>query len=80
MCVCTRPTYTPVWPHQHHHQDAFAPVALATLQRLVARLPSVGSDLDALRALLGCARLLCRVFYSLNGPGLTPVRGGGTQA
>ncbi|KAF8072350.1 hypothetical protein HT031_000009 [Scenedesmus sp. PABB004] len=56
-------------------QDAFAPVALATMQRLAGMLPGVAAsgDLPRLRQLLGGARLLTRIFYSLNSPGLTPL-------
>lgn len=36
-------------------------------------LPSAAGDLDRLRALLAALRLCCRIFYSLNAPGLTPV-------
>jgi hypothetical protein len=46
------------------------------LKHLAALLPAAaaaGSDLDKLKELLGCVRLLCRIFFSLNSPGLTPV-------
>jgi hypothetical protein len=36
-------------------------------------LPAAAGDLDRLRALLSALRLCCRIFYSLNAPGLTPV-------
>eukprot|EP00879_Flechtneria_rotunda_P019331 GHRR01020303.1.p1 GENE.GHRR01020303.1~~GHRR01020303.1.p1 ORF type:complete len:890 (+),score=314.69 GHRR01020303.1:664-3333(+) len=57
-------------------QEAFAPVALGTMQRLVRLLPAAaapGADLEHLKALLSAVRPLCRIFYSLNSPGLTPL-------
>lgn len=54
-------------------QDAFAPIALKTIKELIAMLPAAGSDLDRLRAVLSALRLCCRIFYSLNAPGLTPL-------
>jgi len=57
-------------------QDAFAPIALKTIKELIAMLPAAGSDLDRLRAVLSALRLCCRIFYSLNAPGLTPVGAG----
>lgn len=37
-------------------------------------LPAAAAgDMDRLRALLAALRLCCRIFYSLNAPGLTPV-------
>jgi hypothetical protein len=55
-------------------QDEFAPVCLKTTKELVAMLPAAAAgDMDRLRALLAALRLCCRIFYSLNAPGLTPV-------
>jgi hypothetical protein len=54
-------------------QEAVAPVALKTTRELVALLPAAAGDIDRLRALLSALRLCCRIFYSLNAPGLTPV-------
>jgi hypothetical protein len=58
-------------------QDAFAPVALQALKQLAGLLPAAaaGTDLERLKSLLSAVRLLCRIFLSLNSPGLTPVRG-----
>jgi len=55
-------------------QQAVKPL-LAALQRVTAALPAVaaGGNGAALRTLLSSARLACRVFYSLNSPGLTEV-------
>lgn len=56
-------------------QDVFAPISLKTTKELVSMLPAAAAgDLDRLRALLAALRLCCRIFYSLNAPGLTPVR------
>jgi hypothetical protein len=60
-------------------QDEFAPICLKTTKELVAMLPSAARDLDRLRALLAALRLCCRIFYSLNAPGLTPVSGVSSQ-
>lgn len=55
-------------------QDEFAPVCLKTTKELVAMLPAAAAgDMDRLRALLAALRLCCRIFYSLNAPGLTPL-------
>lgn len=58
-------------------QDVFAPVALQAMKQLAGLLPAAaaGGDLERLKALLSAVRLLCRIFFSLNSPGLTPVRG-----
>jgi hypothetical protein len=48
-------------------------MALKTTQELVGMLPAAAGDLDRLRVLLSALRLCCRIFYSLNAPGLTPV-------
>jgi hypothetical protein len=59
-------------------QDAFAPVALQAMKQLGGLLPAAaaaGGDLERLKALLSAVRLLSRIFFSLNSPGLTPVRG-----
>lgn len=56
-------------------QDEFAPICLKTTKELVARLPSAAGEVDSLRALLAALRLCCRIFFSLNAPGLTPVSG-----
>lgn len=56
-------------------QQAVKPL-LAALQRTTAALPAAanaGGDATQLRLLLSSARLACRVFYSLNSPGLTEV-------
>jgi exportin-2 (importin alpha re-exporter) len=56
-------------------QNAFAAPALRALQRLAAdaRAQAAAGDAAALRVALSSARLACRVFYSLNAPGLTPL-------
>lgn len=54
-------------------QDVFAAPALETLQKLSALVPEQNANLDALKLTLSSIRLLCRIFYSLNSPGLTPV-------
>jgi hypothetical protein len=56
-------------------QDAFAPVALQAMKQLAGLLPAAaaGADLEPLKSLLSAVRLLCRIFLSLNSPGLTPV-------
>lgn len=48
---------------------------LAALQRVTSALPTAAANGDAaaLRTLLSSARLACRVFFSLNSPGLTEV-------
>ena len=52
-------------------QQAVQPL-LGALQRTTAALPAAaGGDPSRLRLLLSSARLACRVFYSLNSPGLT---------
>lgn len=45
------------------------------MKQLTALLPAAaaGSDLEQLKSLLSAVRLLCRIFFSLNSPGLTPV-------
>lgn len=57
-------------------QQAVKPL-LAALQRTTAALPAAAvnaaADAAPLRLLLSSARLACRVFYSLNSPGLTEV-------
>jgi hypothetical protein len=58
-------------------QQAVQPL-LAALQRTTAALPAAanaGGDAAQLRVLLSSARLACRVFYSLNSPGLTEASG-----
>lgn len=61
-------------------QQAVKPL-LAALQRINAALPAAAADAAAapapLRLLLSSARLACRVFFSLNSPGLTEVRSRG---
>jgi Cse1 len=56
-------------------QQAVQPL-LGALQRTTAALPAAagGDDAARLRLLLSSARLACRVFYSLNSPGLTEAR------
>lgn len=55
-------------------QQAVQPL-LGALQRTTAALPAAaGGDAARLRLLLSSARLACRVFYSLNSPGLTEAR------
>ena len=52
-------------------QQAVQPL-LGALQRTIAALPAAaGGESARLRLLLSSARLACRVFYSLNSPGLT---------
>ncbi|WIA07912.1 hypothetical protein OEZ85_007391 [Tetradesmus obliquus] len=59
-------------------QDMFAPVALQAMKQLAGLLPAAaaGGDLERLKALLSAVRLLCRIFFSLNSPGLTPLMEG----
>jgi exportin-2 (importin alpha re-exporter) len=56
-------------------QNAFAPPCLRALDRLAAdaRAAAAAGDAHALRVALSSARLACRIFYSLNAPGLTPL-------
>ncbi|KIZ00248.1 putative Exportin-2 [Monoraphidium neglectum] len=56
-------------------QDVFAAPALEALQKiskLVPQLAAQGQG-DQLRLAVGTLRLLCRIFFSLNSPGLTPL-------
>ncbi len=46
---------------------------LETLQKLAKELESTGQSTSS-KQVLGSIRLLLRVFYSLNSPGLTEVR------
>ncbi len=55
-------------------QNAFAAPLLETTKRLTALIGGGTSDLAALKLLLSAARYACRIFFSLNSPGLTPVR------
>ena len=56
-------------------QDVFAPPALEALQRIGKQLPALAAtgQAEPLRTAVSTLRLLCRVFYSLNSPGLTPL-------
>ena len=45
------------------------------LQGISARIKESSGDLDQLRQALSSARLVLRIFFSLNSPGLTEVRG-----
>uniref|UniRef100_A0A7S3VJD6 Importin N-terminal domain-containing protein n=1 Tax=Dunaliella tertiolecta TaxID=3047 RepID=A0A7S3VJD6_DUNTE len=53
-------------------QEAFAPALLKTQMMLSAQLPQT-VDPAALRTLLASVRLVFRIFFSLNAPGLTPL-------
>jgi hypothetical protein len=53
-------------------QNVFAGPLLATQKRLSAQLPQA-ADAAAQRSILSSVRLIFRIFFSLNGPGLTPV-------
>jgi len=55
----------------------FAQPALDVVQRvgkMVPQLAAAGQP-EPLKTAVSTLRLLCRIFYSLNSPGLTPVRG-----
>lgn len=54
-------------------QQQFAPVALSTLQKVSAQLGGLAGNPAAQKLALGCVRLLCRIFFSLNALGVTPV-------
>lgn len=54
-------------------QNAFAPPLLATFLKLRPQVDSLQSNPEALRVVLSSVRLCCRIFYSLNSPGLTEV-------
>jgi hypothetical protein len=53
-------------------QNAFAGPLLATQKLLSAQLPQA-ADASVQRTILSSVRLAFRIFFSLNGPGLTPV-------
>ncbi|KAF5835999.1 cellular apoptosis susceptibility/chromosome segregation 1-like protein [Dunaliella salina] len=53
-------------------QEVFAPALLKTQMMLSAQLPQT-VDPTALRTLLSSVRLVFRIFFSLNAPGLTPL-------
>jgi hypothetical protein len=48
-------------------------VALSTLQKVSAQLGGLAGNPAAQKLALGCVRLLCRIFFSLNALGVTPV-------
>lgn len=52
-------------------QKAFASVALESLQRMSSLVPQYQGDLEQLKLVLSTVRLICRIFFSLNSPGLT---------
>ncbi len=45
-----------------------------TLKRLSVQLQSNSADLSRIKQILSSIRLVCRIFYSLNSPGLTQVK------
>lgn len=56
-------------------QDVFATPALEALQKISKQLPALvaSGQPEPLRTAVSTLRLLCRIFYSLNSPGLTPL-------
>ena len=50
---------------------------LAMLQKLRQQLEAPGASPEVLKQVLACLRLIARIFYSLNGMGLTEVRRAG---
>ncbi|KAL6747498.1 Cse1-domain-containing protein [Haematococcus lacustris] len=56
-------------------QNVFAAPLLAAQRRLAAQL-AAGPDPASQRSILSSIRLVFRIFYSLNGPGLTPLMEG----
>jgi len=52
-------------------QKQFSRPALAMLQQIRAQAAAAAGDAAALRPLLRCARLVCRIFFSLNSLGLS---------
>lgn len=53
-------------------QNIFFTPLLETLKKLMALIPQT-SDAASLKLLMSTLRLVCRIFFSLNAPGLTPV-------
>ena len=54
-------------------QNTFAVPLLETFKKLVQLVPQT-QDVATLKLLMPTIRLACRIFFSLNAPGLTPVR------
>jgi hypothetical protein len=55
-------------------QNVFAAPLLETTKRLGLMVPAAAADVAALKQILSAARYAFRIFFSLNAPGLTPVR------
>lgn len=53
-------------------QNVFVVPLLETTKKLIAMLPQ-NADVSTLKMLLSSVRLACRIFFSLNAPGLTPL-------
>jgi exportin-2 (importin alpha re-exporter) len=56
-----------------YSQREFSTPALGMLKRVREQMALVLNDVNALRPLVLCARLLCRIFFSLNALGLSEV-------
>ena len=56
-------------------QNMFAGPLLDTLKKLSRQIPACLAEPVLLRQLLSSVRYVCRIFFSLNAPGLTPVGG-----
>ena len=56
-------------------QNVFATPLLDTMRKLSAAVSAMQQqgDMAVLRQLLSSVRYVCRIFFSLNAPGLTPV-------
>lgn len=84
LTICLRRRYrnqfmTDALSKELEYCQALVNPLLAALQSLTAQVTAAAAagQLEALRLLLGSVRLVCRVFFSLNSPGLTEVRGSG---
>ena len=61
------------------YSQGFVRPLLDLLMQLAGQVAAAAADVAQLRVLLSSARLVCRIFYSLNSPGLTEVYFGANQ-